>query len=71
MSEFEAACFNWYCTSVNQFTMESGILPELFKEIGLRGRALRLFLRAANLIYQAFAHVSAEKARKDAEGHRR
>ena len=71
MSAFEAGCWNWYSQNVNPFSMEAGIVGDLFVRLRLDG-CRALFLSAMNKIHNAFAIVQHERmehaARERANG---
>ena len=64
MSEYEAACLSWYADNVTPFTMEGGIVGQLILALGLEGKALALFLRAMNMIRQAFQGIEADRLKQ-------
>jgi hypothetical protein len=60
MSAWEAGCWSWYLSNVNPFSMESGLVAEMFRDLKL-GQLKSLFLSAMNSIHQTFAAIRAEK----------
>lgn len=67
MSAFEAACWNWYMENMrNQAMMDSGAAGHemTFALRRLPETTVPMFKRAMNAIYQSFARVDAERARK-------
>jgi len=71
MSEFEQFVHNWYFENVNLFTLETGMLSELIRELDLQGITKRLFLRACNLIYQFQKSIEKEMIEKEIEKQKR
>lgn len=64
MSAFEVGVWNWYFEIVNHFTIETGIVADEFRRIGLRGSVRKMALAALNSIHLAFQAIAAERARK-------
>lgn len=54
MSPFEAGCLGWYVETVSPFALKAGIVAESFRQLRLRGVALRVFTVAVNKIQEAF-----------------
>jgi hypothetical protein len=67
LSAFEVGIWNWYCETVNQFTLEAGIVAEEFRAARLRGPARRLALSAMNAIHQTFQAVANERKKKQGQ----
>jgi len=66
MSAWEAGCWSWYVNNVNPFSMESGLIAELFRDMQQRSKQQpwpfkALFLSAMNSIHQTFASIRAER----------
>lgn len=66
MSEFEAACWNWYQDRANTLTFRSGALGRFIVDeaAGMAEVARSLFLSAVGKIYLALETVGAERAEK-------
>lgn len=48
---WEAAIFAWYYGHVNAFSLDSGLIPALFRDLALEGAELELALMAMNKIH--------------------
>lgn len=67
LSEYEAACLAWYYDNVLPFTMEVGMVGQLILALGLEGKALAMFLRAMNMIRQAFLGIESDRLKRQQE----
>lgn len=65
MSAFESASFNWYFQNVTRFVRVTGMLGDLIRLEGLAPLALRLFLKAQNMIYGTMDDITAELAKDE------
>ncbi len=64
MSEFESACWDWYCDVVSPHTVQAGIVAEEYKALGLGGIARVLFLRAFRKIAKMADETAAAEAKR-------
>ncbi|MCJ7565280.1 MAG: hypothetical protein MUP52_11930 [Candidatus Aminicenantes bacterium] len=67
MSAFELGLWNWYCETVNHFTLEVGIVADELRRTGFRGPARKMALSALNSIHLMFQTVAAERRNKAQE----
>ena len=61
LTEFEAFCLVWYYENVSYFTIQTNVLGEMVKELGLKGLRRKLFFRAMNMIHNAELSIEIEK----------
>ena len=62
MSPFEAFALTWYTENCSRFMIDSGLLAEAYRELGLTGAAKRIFLAAMNKIHSAFEDMAKPEA---------
>lgn len=67
MSAFETACHNWYFENVTRFAAEAGMVAEIVRSEGFAPTALRMFLKALNMVHVAVNRITREQARAEAE----
>lgn len=61
MSVFETAIWNWYWTNVTPFAKESGLIPMMIADTGIKGIAKSWLIRGLGMIRDTFEKISAEK----------
>lgn len=69
MSAFEVACWGWYVGNVNAFSMEAGIVGEMFRDLGLRSKLKSMFLRALSEIHATFDAIQAARLKQMRDNH--
>ena len=70
LSKFEAAAVNWYYGNVSQFTLDCGLMANLFQDLKLEGVDKELFLRAMAMIHRTEQKIQNEKMRLEMEKRR-
>ena len=61
LSEFDQFCLRWFNAHVSRFTMETNILSELMKGLGLSITEMELFLLKLGVIYEIKTRPKEEK----------
>ncbi len=70
MSPFERAAWNWYWDIATAFAMESGIVAEEWKALGLKGKVKALFLRAVSAVHETIELIREDRRKREAESRR-
>jgi hypothetical protein len=70
LSEFELAAWNWYQMNVSPFTMQAGIVGQMFaRETPEADGARKFWVMALNAIYETMMLIENEQREKANRGH--
>jgi len=67
MNEFEQFVSSWYFENVSNFALDTGLFPEFFKELNLKGIVKKMFLKACNILYQFQKSIERELIEEEIE----
>jgi hypothetical protein len=62
MSAFETFTLTWYNENCSRFMVNTGLVAEAYRDLGLKGAAKRIFLAAMNKIHEAFENMAKPQA---------
>ena len=71
MNEFEQFVSNWYFENVNQFSLETGLFADFFRELNLKSITKKMFLKACNILYQFQKSIEKEMIEGEIEKRKR
>jgi hypothetical protein len=61
MTRFERFCWNWYQSTVTEFSLKAGIVSDFFRSAVMSESTRELFIKALSAIDNAESYVAAER----------